>query len=202
LSAVQDHCSRLIATASIYNLLASSFTADIEKIKASMASLRKLFESLSMSTELELVNKIVEAIDGDGRATSEFVRLFEMGAASPCETSYTCRENPALKTFEMADVAGFYKAFNLKTSYGTPDHLCAEMEFMAYLMVREALAESAGQSEAAAICREAREKFYREHLSTWVGEMAKKVEEKAEKPLYKHLTKLFTHVIARGVPIR
>jgi TorA maturation chaperone TorD len=202
LRAVQDYNAQLIATATIYNLLASSLTGDGEKLMAVMTSLRKLFENLSMAAEMELVNEIVKILDEDERATSEFVRLFEMGVVPPSETSYTCRESPSLKTFELADIAGFYKAFNLKPSYGTPDHLGAEMEFMAYLLVREALAESAGQHETVTICRDAREKFYREHLSVWVEDMAKQVGEKAEKPLYKHVTKLFSHVIAKGVPIR
>lgn len=202
MKAVQDYSSQLVATAAIYNLLASSLTGDREKLMATMTSLRKLFDTLSMAAELEMVDEIIKVLDEDERATSEFVRLFEMGAAPPCETSYTCRLNQELKTFELADIAGFYKAFNLKPAYGTPDHIGAEMEFMAYLLIREVLAGSAGQDDAVAVCRDAREKFYREHLSVWVGDMARQVEENAEKPLYKHLARLLSKVIAEGVPIR
>ncbi|MEM1944403.1 MAG: molecular chaperone TorD family protein [Nitrososphaerota archaeon] len=190
--------SRLVATAAIYNLISASFTSDPKTIQASMNSLKKIFDTLGMAEESGLAEKVITTIESDSDATSDYVRLFEMGVAPPCETTYTCKENPELKTYELADIAGFYRAFNLKQALGTPDHIRAELEFTAVVLVKELLAHESADIEAAMICREARRKFYLEHLAQWVGELARRVRENARKPLYIHLTDLLTRVVLRS----
>lgn len=190
--------SKLLATAAIYNLLSISFTSDRNTIQTSILSLKKLFDFLGMAEESGIADRVLNTLESDAESTSEYVRLFEIGVAPPCETSYTCGENPGLKTYELADIAGFYRAFKMKQAHGTPDHIRAELEFTALLLVKELLAHASSDSEAAEVCREARRKFYAEHLSRWTGDLARRVRENARKPLYIHLTDLITVVVSRS----
>jgi TorA maturation chaperone TorD len=74
------------------------------------------------------------------------------------------------RTFEMADVAGFYRAFGVEVEPGgeRPDHVTAELEFMNLLAVKEAIAlQEEGEGEHAQICRDASRAFLRDHLARW-----------------------------------
>ncbi len=155
---------------------------------------RKFMQRL---TDKGIMYKTLE-LEYDESATSEYVRLFEMGAAPLCETSYTCAGNPELKTYEMADIAGFYRAFGLKQAYGNPDDIRAELEFISLLLVKELIAISNSDTESAALCRDARRKFYSEHLSRWVEALASRVGGNTSKPLYIHLTNLLKMVVLNG----
>lgn len=74
------------------------------------------------------------------------------------------------RTFEMADVAGFYKAFGVEVNPEAVrvDHITSELEFMNLLAVKEsiALAEE-GDGEHAQICHDASRAFLRDHLGRW-----------------------------------
>lgn len=78
---------------------------------------------------------------------------------------------------QMADIAGFYRAFGLRTGdgRGRPDHISAETGFMAFVLGLEADAVERGHAEHVATCREARTVFLREHLGRWSGVMARGV---------------------------
>lgn len=78
----------------------------------------------------------------------------------------------------MADVMGFYRAFGVEPQGDRPDHICAELEFMHLLTLKEAHALNAGQADKAELCREAQQKFLREHLLTWDAELLKTIRAK------------------------
>jgi TorA maturation chaperone TorD len=195
---MESDASRLAAAAAICNLMAESLTGNRQVIYDAMSSLKRIFAVLGMSQEYMLADEIATLVESDESAASEYVRLFEMGVAPTCETSYTCAGNPELKTYEMADIAGFYRAFSLKQAYGTPDDIRAELEFMALLFVKELIAVRDSDSESAEVCRDARRKFYGEHLSRWVENLADRVVENSSKPLYTRLTKLLKMVVLNG----
>lgn len=92
------------------------------------------------------------------------------GSLSPYETSYL-----GASTFSqsqtLADIAGFYLAFGARPSSEfaeRPDHLGPELEFLALLNHKEALARDDGRLEDALICEEARRRFVEEHAGRWV----------------------------------
>ncbi len=105
--------------------------------------------------------------------SEEFVRLFghvDSSGCPPCETRYGGRE-VFRQTQELADIAGFYRAFGLEVSgRGAErlDHITVELEFMHYLTFKEAYALTHHGEDKAHICREAQETFLREHLGCWV----------------------------------
>src|SRR3990172_7219059 len=79
---------------------------------------------------------------------------------------------------ELADLAGFYRAFGLRVGRsqsqgGTvrerPDHIAVELEFMYLLALKEAYAAENGMPEQAEICRETQRKFLSDHLGIWIG---------------------------------
>ncbi len=91
------------------------------------------------------------------------------------------------RTYDLADVAGFYRAFGVEVVPGSerPDHITAELEFMHLLAVKQAIAEEAeGGDEHAAICRDAARAFLRDHLCRWTGSFAEKLGEASREPLY------------------
>jgi len=96
------------------------------------------------------------------------------------------------RTFEMADVAGFYKAFGVE-AFGVEvgpggervDHITTELEFMNLLAVKESIAlQQEGEGEHAQICRDASRSFLRDHLGRWVRPFAEKLEAAAAAPSY------------------
>ncbi len=73
---------------------------------------------------------------------------------------------------ELADIAGFYRAFGLQTGATVrerPDHLATELEFMYLLTLKEAYADSNSMPEQAEICIDAQHKFLQDHLARWIG---------------------------------
>jgi TorA maturation chaperone TorD len=107
-----------------------------------------------------------------------------------------------VRTFELADVAGFYRAFGVELRPGTerPDHLGAELEFMQLLAAKEALAlGDEGDGERAELCREAARAFLRDHLGRWVKAFADAVEAGAGEPFYRAAARLLASFVAHEV---
>jgi TorA maturation chaperone TorD len=129
------------------------------------------------------VEPTLERLDRIDDYRAEFGRVFGLAATKECplyETEYCeCRE-PFFRSQQMADVAGFYRAFGIKPSLVSPerpDHLSLELEFMAFLLLKtrlaaqKAVADPAWQ-EQVSVCRDAAEKFFREHLVWWAPAVA------------------------------
>jgi TorA maturation chaperone TorD len=82
---------------------------------------------------------------------------------------YECRyHQPFCSHQEMADVAGFYRAFGFTFAGERPDHISYELDFMRLLALKEAVAELDGNREARMVCLEAERAFLRDHLGRWV----------------------------------
>jgi TorA maturation chaperone TorD len=108
---------------------------------------------------------------------------------SPNETTHTTEtpQHGLTRTFELADVAGFYRAFGVEVRPETEraDHITAELEFMHLLAVKEAHAEQEeGPGEHVEICHSAARAFMHDHLGRWVPRFAALVEERAAHPFY------------------
>ena len=79
---------------------------------------------------------------------------------------------------EMADIAGFYRAFGFQVGgerRERPDHLATELEFLYVLSLKEAYATKQGIDEHIEVCVEARRAFLRDHLGRWIGLFAQSV---------------------------
>jgi len=109
---------------------------------------------------------------------AEYDRVFGLLGAGDCpphETEFQPNQEPFFRSQQMADVAGFYRAFGLG-SPERPDSLPLELEFMAFLLTKERLAATAGE---AAVCAEAGRDFFRDHLAWWAPSFATGLRRKA-----------------------
>lgn len=90
---------------------------------------------------------------------------------------YECNYHPPLtSSVEMADVAGFYRAFGLDFPADRPDHISMELEFMRIVTMKEAKAlvdEDRGNAE---ICISAQKSFLSAHLGRWVSILSQMTE--------------------------
>lgn len=98
---------------------------------------------------------------------SEYSRLFLMKQVPLNESNCCARLNA------VTDVAGFYKAFGMNPKSGdAPDALPYELEFLALLLVKYCLAQSAEQME---ITLNAYDKFMNEHLKDFSKKFSEKM---------------------------
>lgn len=102
------------------------------------------------------------------------VRWFEHGRIAPYEGSHVPATAGGV-TPRLADVAGFYRAFGMSVDRERPDHVVAELEFVALVLLNEAEAIRADDAEGAVICADALRHFVRDHLGIWVDAWAARV---------------------------
>lgn len=113
-------------------------------------------------------------------ATQEYLKPLLRGDLSPYETSYEPRPGVSGgKPFQLADIAGFYRAFGFEVSGERPDHIVPELEFAALLCAKEAYARICGEPEGAEVCAEARRKFMTEHLGAWLPQLSQRISEQS-----------------------
>lgn len=129
----------------------------------------------------------------------EHERVFGLMSCRECppfETEFFPNSEPFFRSQQMADIAGFYQAFGLRTPANRslrPDLLPLELEFMAFLMMKERLAET---PTAAEICRQAARGFFAEHLAWWVPSFTRGLRAKAGEGYYAELAKVLSAFIA------
>lgn len=114
----------------------------------------------------------------------EHTRLFEAGVLCPVnESAYVRRDKGAI----LGDIAGFYRAFGCEmdgTSRGGVDHLAAESEFLAALILMRAGALAEGTPEAAHTVTEAMDAFAFDHLGDWMEPFCERLRATADLPAY------------------
>lgn len=99
------------------------------------------------------------------------------GVASPRAAAHAGFQDPGRL---LADLAGRYAAFGFAPCAEEPDdHLSVECDFVSYLFLKEAYARARGETEAAAVTRQARSRFLTEHLAIAGPRLAQKLPEGA-----------------------
>jgi TorA maturation chaperone TorD len=105
-----------------------------------------------------------------------WVRWFDLGRVAPYEGSNVPATSAGV-TPRLADIAGFYAAFGVRAHQNRPDHVVAELEFMAYLLAAEADARASRRPVAAETAADAARIFLRDHLGAWIGLWSSRVDE-------------------------
>lgn len=114
----------------------------------------------------------------DGSTTKEglaalqasFLSHFEVGSSRlPLHETEYGRTAGMSKGNDLADLAGFYRAYSLELStqegdHEVYDHLSVELEFYTSLLARHALVTQAGDAEGIEVVLETRKAFLRDHL--------------------------------------
>ncbi|MGQ3684807.1 MAG: TorD/DmsD family molecular chaperone [Candidatus Loosdrechtia sp.] len=104
---------------------------------------------------------------------SDYLRIVGHTIAKECplyETQYGAA-HVYQQTHELADIQGFYKAFGLEMSdveRERCDHISVELEFMHYLLYKQAYAAENHGEEKVQVCVDAQKKFLKEHVGKWV----------------------------------
>jgi putative dimethyl sulfoxide reductase chaperone len=135
---------------------------------------------------------------------AEHHHLFGPAALCPLtETSWGDAARLLGKAAQIADIAGFYCAFNLrpqdKGNAVPEDHLLSELEFMSVLYLKEAYALYTGLTEPLEITREAQKKFLEEHLATWIDMWAESLRNYNPHPYYRALGVILQSLIHNEV---
>lgn len=132
-------------------------------------------------TELELPGALNHLnADAVSALQSAYIDLFDRreGGFPLYETEYG-RGRSLGKGSELADLSGFYRAFGLELGAGDspremPDHLSVELEFYAWLLLKEAHLLRAQAEEGVSIVEDARAKFLRSHLGPFACAVAER----------------------------
>ena len=101
------------------------------------------------------------------------------GACPAYEMEYG-RNEIIRQASDLADLAGFYRAFGLEIANGAdgrPDHIAAECDFMSALCSKEAHAYTQDDQTNVDICLDAERSFLRDHLARWLPSLTHRIKE-------------------------
>jgi TorA maturation chaperone TorD len=171
-------------------LLALAFGPPEEEGLAEMETIARGLSERAGGTDPDLVALVCLLAAGlAADLAGEHSALFD--AEAPCppyEGSYEA--DPFRHTRQMADVAGFYRAFGARAGADRPDHVACELEFLAFLAARRLAAEEGGAADEAAICLEAENAFLRGHLGRWFPAFCRRVAASTASPFYACVARL------------
>lgn len=145
-------------------------------------------EALDLANVCEHLRRPLDAL------LTEYDRAFGLAAGRDCppfETEYHPNSDPFFRAQQMADVAGFYRAFGLSPSQDLPerpDHAVLELEFMAFVLLKKRMAQFEddrdGAAENVAVCDQAQQSFFRDHVAWWLPAFATGLRRKSGDGLY------------------
>jgi TorA maturation chaperone TorD len=158
------------------------FTAD-----ALLAS--RFWQGYPYSAALEsLLNQLIEIdLENERPIINEYNRLFLIRPkAPPHETIYTDAEGQ-MRGMLTARLEEKYLEAGLAISPDLnelPDHISVELEFMAYLCMKEAEARQANDEDEAIRLRALQRSFVGQHLARWFPNFAQRIEESEPRSIY------------------
>jgi nitrate reductase assembly molybdenum cofactor insertion protein NarJ len=122
----------------------------------------------------------VEALEGATASSLEarYCEVFTHVHSGDCpvyETDYGPRD-VWRQSNELADIAGFYRAFGFDPLGERPDHAAVELEFLHVLAYKEAWATAHRDEAHADVCRKATVAFARDHALAWLPALAGRIE--------------------------
>jgi TorA maturation chaperone TorD len=116
----------------------------------------------------------------------EYDRIFGLLISRECpphETEYCPQTFSVYRSHQLADIAGYYRAFGLEPSGEHPerqDHIVLELEFMAWLIGKTLYASQHGDADQVRVCRDAQVSFFRDHFAWWTPAFALALRRKAD----------------------
>lgn len=188
------HFAETLARSAVYKLLSVAFLPPAEWTTKVFSDFEPILDVLPDGHQA-ILRPITRQLPAGRRepTEAEYTRLFGVGlAATPYETEYDPLAT-ARKGHRLADLAGFYQAFGVRLADGRaefPDHIAAELEFMAILLLKVAHARAEAMEEPDAVCEEAARKFLADHLGAWAPAFAERVEAATEDGFYRVAARL------------
>jgi nitrate reductase assembly molybdenum cofactor insertion protein NarJ len=125
----------------------------------------------------EFVASLLSNVERWDLVRSGYIDLFDrkVHPVSCCETEYG-QDRSWKKAVELADIAGFYKAFGLEAKAEAScrkemlDHISVELEFYSCLILKQM--SLSGDSAGQEIVQNARKDFLKDHLGRFVSAIA------------------------------
>ena len=186
-----------LRTAALARVLSLGFSPPGEELLRHLAALARELSALDPADE-ELAALAAGAHAWE--LEPEFEALFGGPVrCPPYEGSYEA--DPFRQARQMADVAGFYRAFGAELAgpeRDRPDGAGAELEFLAFLAARRLAADE----EGARVCAEAEDEFLRDHAGRWLGELCRRVEAETSSPFYAAIARLGGRFVAEELERR
>ncbi|MEW6279896.1 MAG: molecular chaperone TorD family protein [Candidatus Eremiobacterota bacterium] len=178
----------------LYRLLAAALSYPNREGKERIAALGQALEG-----RLGPLNGPVRELLSAPADEGVYLRLFESGvAASPHETEYGVNRSTR-KAVELADIAGFYRAFGVETSQDMVDHVAAELDFLAFLGIKLLYAELQGWQEQREVTEQAYRSFVEDHAGRWLGAFADQVQRVVPDSFYARAAALAHRVVELDV---
>jgi len=162
----------IIRRAQLYSFLAEAFLYPTENWLDDLADVYPILEDLG------LTNFQPSTFDLQLSGLQEAHRRTFGLTGSLCYETELGLPNEFRQSQELADIAGFYRAFGFQVGgeqRERPDHLATELEFLYVLSLKEAHAAEQGIDEHVEVCVEARRHFLRDHLGRWIGPFVQSV---------------------------
>jgi len=142
--------------------------------------------------ELDLAGIDAAALfpDEDG-VSGAYLEVFGHSISKDCppyENEYYASRDVTFRSQRLADIAGFYHAFNLDrsdTARDRIDHLSFEAEFLQIVIARQLYATDQGMDDAhAELCRTVQRRFFAEHLGWWLPAFGNQLEARTASTFY------------------
>lgn len=152
--------------AQVYHYLAGAFLYPEENWLADLPDLYLILDELGV----EIPQTIPLEMELPALQES-YCRTIGLSGSLPYETEIGV-PNEFSQSQELADIAGFYRAFGFKVGGAVrerPDFLATELEFMGLLALKQAYAAQQGNTEHVEICSAAQASFLKDHLGRWTG---------------------------------
>lgn len=186
-----------IARSHVYLLCALAFRyptrETMEVIRESLKTLSAKPGVLGTTVD-QAINATRERISGLRLTSieSEYLLVFTHINSSdcyPCETAYVAT-HLFQQAHRIADLNGFYRAHGVEPSLERSDHIGVEMEFMAFLAQKQAMALAQGRPRRARQALEDQRAFLERHLGPWARTFLRFLSLKADDGIYESLAAL------------
>jgi TorA maturation chaperone TorD len=194
---------RALARTDVYRVLAAVFrdpdepgSDDVLELRVLRSAAQRLDASVTPAT-WAAIRRIARR---DTRA-AEHRAIFGHVVAHGCppyETEFG-RRHVFGQSQELGDIRGFYEAFGFRPRTGgeRPDHIACELEFLAILALKEAIAIAGGDDERVELGRDAARSFLQDHPGRWVRALAARVGQRAPDSGYAAATAIAAALLAR-----
>jgi DMSO reductase family type II enzyme chaperone len=202
-----SNVENLLARSAMYQILSTCFLYPVEKnldilkspdFREYTKNLIRCYEELDNGAELK---RCMDEVQGAYSNTSIdalqriYNRIVGHTISKECplyETQYGVA-HVFQQVQELGDIQGFYRAFGLDISdveRERCDHVSVELEFMHFLLYKQAYAVENHGDEKAQVCVDAQKKFLKDHVGKWVPLFAILFGRKAEEGFYHALSAL------------
>jgi DMSO reductase family type II enzyme chaperone len=183
------------ARSRMYQLLALAFAFPDEDFFAAVrdgsfaAAIASVLPALPYDLSAAATLAMAGAGDSYGDFESEYIRLFDVGAAGPPCPLYG-GEYVGDRMKVMEDATRFYNFFGLRLApqiRELPDHITTELEFLHYLTFREVEVGQHGL-DASALLRAERD-FLGRHLCKWLPKLQQRLAKQTTLPFFPALVR-------------